>query len=152
MVVGEAQILGQLKAVYRTAVAAGAVGRTLHELVQHALRAGKRVHAETAIDHVGASMIGAALADATAALGELDGRRAMVIGAGAMAGIAAAGLRRAGIGEVTVVNRTAANGLQLAQSLADDGVPAYATGSTCSPNASPPPSWRWSAPVRTAPY
>src|SRR5207245_1578399 len=50
MVVGEAQILGQLRAAYATADAAGTVGRAVHELAQQALRVGKRVHASTGID------------------------------------------------------------------------------------------------------
>src|ERR671916_1151320 len=56
MVLGEPQILGQLRAGYHEAVAVASVGRTLHELVQQVLRAGKRVHAETGIDSAGASV------------------------------------------------------------------------------------------------
>jgi glutamyl-tRNA reductase len=128
MVVGEAQILGQLRTAYATADEAGTVGRTLHELVQYALRVGKRVHAETDIDHVGASVVGEALSDAERLLAGLTGRRAVLVGAGAMGGLAAAALRRAGIGEVVVLNRTTANGQRLAASLADAGVSARAAG------------------------
>ena len=53
MVVGEAQILGQLRAAYAAADEAGTVGRVLHELAQQALRVGKRVHASTGIDAAG---------------------------------------------------------------------------------------------------
>jgi hypothetical protein len=56
MVVGEAQILGQVRAAYQIADAEGSVGRELHTLVQSALRAGKRVHHETGIDRSGASL------------------------------------------------------------------------------------------------
>ncbi|MDT7710522.1 MAG: glutamyl-tRNA reductase, partial [Pseudonocardiales bacterium] len=64
MVVGEAQILGQLRAAYATADETGTVGRSLHELAQQALRVGKRVHASTGIDGAGASVVSEALADA----------------------------------------------------------------------------------------
>ncbi|MGO1050468.1 glutamyl-tRNA reductase [Crossiella sp. CA198] len=128
MVVGEAQILGQLRSAYTTATEAGTVGRTLHELIQHGLRVGKRVHTETGIDHAGPSVVTEALADAERVLGGLTGRRALVIGAGSMGGLAAAQLRRAGIGRIAVANRTAANGERLANALAADGTPAVAIG------------------------
>ena len=68
----------------------------LHELAQQALRVGKRVHADTGIDAAGASVVSEALADATEALGgTLEGRRAVLVGAGSMGGLAAAHLRRA---------------------------------------------------------
>ncbi|MBB5806341.1 glutamyl-tRNA reductase [Saccharothrix ecbatanensis] len=128
MVVGEAQILGQLRNSYNAADEAGVVGRTLHELVQRALRVGKRVHTDTDIDHAGASVVSEALADAADALGGLDGRKALIVGAGSMGGLAAAHLRRAGIGEVVIANRTAANGERLATALRADGVDATSTG------------------------
>ena len=61
MVVGETQILGQLRAAYALARDEGTVGRPLHALVQQALRVGKRVHAETGIDQAGASLVSVAL-------------------------------------------------------------------------------------------
>ncbi|MCP2261722.1 glutamyl-tRNA reductase [Streptoalloteichus tenebrarius] len=126
MVVGEAQILGQLRAAYAEAEAAGTTGRVVHEVVQQALRVGKRVHAETGIDHAGASVVTEALADAERVLDGLAGRRALIVGAGSMAGLAAAHLRRAGIGEVVVANRTTANGERLAALSAAEGTPARA--------------------------
>ncbi|MCP2165989.1 glutamyl-tRNA reductase [Goodfellowiella coeruleoviolacea] len=129
MVVGEAQILGQLRTAYGAADNAGTVGRTLHELVQQALRVGKRVHAETDIDQFGASVVTEALDDAREVLpGGLAGRRALVVGAGSMGGLAAAHLRRAGIGEVVVANRTPDNGARLAASLRAEGVSASSVG------------------------
>ena len=68
MVIGEAQILGQLRAAYAAADATGTVGRTLHVLLQQALRVGKRVHARTGIDSAGASVVSEALATAAEAL------------------------------------------------------------------------------------
>lgn len=114
MVVGEQQVLSQIRAAYAAADAQQAAGRTLHELAQHALRVGKRVHSETGIDRAGASVVSVALDRARAVLGTLDGRAAVVIGAGAMGGLAVAHLARAGVGHITVVNRT----LERAQRLA----------------------------------
>ena len=126
MVVGEAQILGQLRDAYSAAAGAGTVGRVLHELAQQALRVGKRVHADTGIDTAGASVVSEALADATLVLGGLAGRRAVIVGAGAMGGLAAAHLRRAGVAEVVVLNRTLARALRLAEITVEHGTPARA--------------------------
>ena len=128
MVVGESQILGQVRAAYSTAREAGTVGRTLHELIQRALRVGKRVHTETELDKAGGSVVSEALADADRRLGGLAGRRAVIVGAGSMGGLAAAALRRAGIGEIVVANRTTAAGARLAELQREQGVPAVAVG------------------------
>ncbi len=128
MVVGETQILGQLRGAYSTASRLGTAGRVLHELAQQALRVGKRVHAETGIDAAGASVVSEALADAASALGGLAGRRALLVGAGSMGALAAAQLRRGGIAEITVANRTLANGARLAAAVTADGIPARAVG------------------------
>ncbi|MGH3938131.1 MAG: glutamyl-tRNA reductase [Pseudonocardiaceae bacterium] len=129
MVVGESQILGQLRASYGAAEQAGAVGSTLHELVQQALRVGKRAHAETGIDAEGVSVVSEALADAAAALVAVDGRglagrRALVIGAGSMGGLAAAQLRRAEVAEIVLANRSSAGALRLAARCVAEGTPA----------------------------
>lgn len=126
MVVGEAQVLGQLRSAYGAADAAGTVGRVLHEVAQHALRVGKQVHARTGIDAAGASVVSEALADAAAALGGLAGRRAVLVGAGAMGSLAAAHLRRAGAAEIVVLNRTIARAERLAEITAERGVAARA--------------------------
>jgi glutamyl-tRNA reductase len=128
MVVGEAQILGQVRLAYNTAKEAGTVGRSLHELVQKALRVGKRAHSETELDQAGRSVVSEALADAEKALAGLAGKNALVVGAGSMGGLAVAALRRAGIGRVVVANRTRANGTRLAASLAEHDIPAEAVG------------------------
>jgi glutamyl-tRNA reductase len=128
MVVGEAQILGQVRTAYNTAREAGTVGRTLHELIQRALRVGKRVHAETGLDAAGGSVVSEALADADATLGGLAGRSALIVGAGSMGGLAAAALRRAGIGEIVVANRTEQTGARLAALQVEHGTPARAVG------------------------
>ncbi|WP_436492579.1 glutamyl-tRNA reductase [Actinokineospora sp. HUAS TT18] len=128
MVVGEPQILGQVRASYNVARELGTVGRTLHELVQQALRIGKRVHTDTGLDQAGGSVVTEALADAELVLDGLAGRSALIVGAGSMGGLAAAALRRAGIGDVVIANRTEANGARLAASLTEQGVPASSVG------------------------
>ncbi|GEM34870.1 glutamyl-tRNA reductase [Nocardia neocaledoniensis NBRC 108232] len=117
MVVGEQQVLSQIRGAYASADGQQAVGRTLHELAQHSLRVGKRVHSETGIDRAGASVVSVALDRARGVVGDLAGRTAVVLGAGAMGGLAVAHLSRAGIGKITVVNRT----LDRAQRLAETG-------------------------------
>lgn len=126
MVVGETQILGQVRSAYAAAREVGTVGRTLHELVQTTLRVGKRVHTETGLGALGASVVSKALEAAAADTGDLAGRRALVIGAGSMGALAAAQLRKADIGSVTVVNRTYANAVRLVESLTQHGVDARA--------------------------
>jgi glutamyl-tRNA reductase len=93
MVVGESQILGQLRRAY--AASGQGAGRVLHELFQSALRVGKRVHAETGIDAAGQSLVSVGLDHATAVLGSLAGRNVLVVGAGSMGALAGATLRRA---------------------------------------------------------
>src|SRR5437763_3457870 len=122
MVVGETQILGQVRTSYATAREAGTVGRTLHELIQTTLRVGKRVHTETGLDQLGASVV----AEALAAAGDLTGRHALVVGAGSLGALSASQLRKAGIGEITVANRTDARARRLAASVTEQGVPARA--------------------------
>jgi glutamyl-tRNA reductase len=128
MVVGEAQILGQLRAAYATAGDLGTAGRVLHELVQRALRVGKRAHAETGIDAAGASVVSEALADGALALGGLRGRRALIVGAGSLAALTAAELRRSGVAEIVVANRTLETADRLAGTVAAAGTPARAVG------------------------
>jgi glutamyl-tRNA reductase len=125
MVIGEAQILGQLRAAYAAADAAGTVGRTLHVLLQQALRVGKRVHAQTGIDSAGASVVSEALATAAEALARKPtGVRAAVLGAGAMGALAAAQLRRSGVTEVVVLNRSRERARRLAHNVRRTGTPA----------------------------
>jgi glutamyl-tRNA reductase len=128
MVVGESQILGQVRAAYGAAREAGTVGRTLHELIQRALRVGKRVHTETDLSRAGGSVVSEALADADVRLDGLEGKRALLVGAGSMGSLSAAALRRAGIGEVVVANRTERTAARLADLLAGQGVAASAVG------------------------
>ncbi|MCO8272558.1 glutamyl-tRNA reductase [Actinoplanes sp. TRM 88003] len=123
MVVGESQILGQLRDAYHAASEADTAGRLLHELMQQALRVGKRAHAETGIDRAGQSVVTAALDVAEAALGDLDGKRALVIGAGAMGALSVATLTRAGVGPLRITNRSAARADRLAEAYGAVAVP-----------------------------
>ena len=126
-VIGEQQVLGQVRRAYAAAEANHTVGRTLHELAQRALSVGKRVHSETGIDAAGASVVSVALDMANAKLpGGLAARTATVVGAGSMGALAAAHLVRAGIGHVHVVNRSLPRAERLAQNLRDEGVEADA--------------------------
>ncbi|MEV0249198.1 glutamyl-tRNA reductase [Nocardia sp. NPDC050712] len=122
MVIGEQQVLSQIRSAYASADAQQAVGRTLHELSQHALRVGKRVHSETGIDRAGASVVSVALERAQQVLGSIAGRTAVVVGAGAMGSLAVAHLSRAGIGRIIVVNRTIDRAKRLAETAGTYGV------------------------------
>ncbi|HEY5856420.1 MAG TPA: glutamyl-tRNA reductase [Aldersonia sp.] len=133
MVVGEQQVLGQIRAAYAASDSQQAAGRVLHELAQQALRVGKRVHSETGIDSAGASVVSVALGRADAILaGEtgtgLAGRTAVVVGAGAMGGLSVAHLTRAGVGRIVVVNRTLEKAQRLADTAAATGIVAHANG------------------------
>ena len=116
MVVGETQVLGQLRAAYALAKREGTVGRELHAAAQHALRVGKRVHAETGIDRAGASLVSVALERAEELIGSLTGRPALVVGAGSMGALAATTLARRGAA-VTVISRTHPSAHRLAESI-----------------------------------
>ncbi|EEP71879.1 LOW QUALITY PROTEIN: glutamyl-tRNA reductase, partial [Micromonospora sp. ATCC 39149] len=124
MVVGEAQILGQLRDAYHWASGADSAGRLLHELMQQALRVGKRAHAETGIDRAGQSVVSAALDLAAGYLdGALAGRPALVVGAGAMGALGVATLSRLGAGPLTVTNRGADRAVRLAESYGASAAP-----------------------------
>lgn len=115
MAVGESQILGQLREALGDAQRRRHVGPVLNPLLQQALRVGKRAHAETGIDEVSRSLTGLALDRATEVLGDLSAARVVVVGAGAMSGLAVARLLRAGCRDVTVVNRTPERAEHLAE-------------------------------------
>lgn len=125
-VVGEQQVLGQVRRSYASAEVNRTVGRVLHELAQRALSVGKRVHSETAIDAAGASVVSVALGMADQKLGGLAGKTAVVVGAGAMGALSAAHLGRAGVGHVHIVNRSLPRAQRLAHKIAEAGTPAEA--------------------------
>ncbi|VEG11378.1 glutamyl-tRNA reductase [Mycobacteroides chelonae] len=125
-VVGEQQVLGQVRRAYATAEANRTVGRTLHDLAQRALSVGKRVHSETGIDAAGASVVSVALDIATRKLDTLDGRKAVVVGAGSMGSLAAKHLIRAGVRRIHVVNRSLPRATRLAENIREQGIEADA--------------------------
>src|ERR1700712_5601274 len=125
-VIGEAQVLGQVRRAYAAAEANRTVGRTLHELSQRALSVGKRVHSEPGIDSAGASVVSVALGMAETRLDGLAGRSAAVVGAGAMGALSGAHLGRAGISSVHVVNRSLPRAQRLVENLREQGVTADA--------------------------
>ncbi len=116
-VLGEHEIQGQVKSAWESAQAARAVGPTLNLLFRHALEAGKRVRNETAIGQGTASVSYSAVALADAHLGGLDGKRAIVLGAGEMAASMAASLADAAVADLVVANRTFDKARAIAKSL-----------------------------------
>ncbi|MFF6997925.1 glutamyl-tRNA reductase [Streptomyces sp. NPDC008313] len=122
MVVGEGQILGQIKDSLAIAQELHTAGRLLNDLFQQALRVGKRAHSETGIDRAGQSLVTFGLeqlAEGAAVETWAAGKRALVIGAGSMSSLAAATLARAGVAEIVVANRTRARAERLAQILTE---------------------------------
>jgi glutamyl-tRNA reductase len=107
MVVGEPQVLGQLRGALATGQSEGTAGRVLNDLAQTALRVGKRAHSETGLDQAGQSLVTAALELAVPLLEGARPRKAVVVGAGSMSSLAATTLSRQYPGlDLTVVNRT----------------------------------------------
>jgi glutamyl-tRNA reductase len=125
MVVGESQILGQLRQALRIAREQGTVSRALSEVGSLALRTGKRAHTETAIGGTGASLVSVGLEAAARQLGSQDGngaaagqavsdgphpmlsgRNVLVVGAGSMSSLAVTSVARAGAARIVVANRT----------------------------------------------
>jgi glutamyl-tRNA reductase len=120
LVVGEAQILGQLKAAYGVAAQGGAVGPLLGRCLERAFGVAKRVRSETAIARGAANVSSVAVELAGRVFGDLAGKTVLVIGAGKMSTLAARHLRRAGVGEIVVTNRSPERAEQLADEI--DGV------------------------------
>ncbi len=127
VVMGEQQVLGQVRRAYAAAESNHTVGRTLHELAQRALSVGKRVHNETGIDSAGASVVSVSLEMAEKRIPEgLAGKSAVVVGAGSMGALAAKHLVRAGVDRIDVVNRSLPRARRLAENISALGVPATA--------------------------
>lgn len=114
MVVGEAQILGQVRASLVRGQEGGTAGRTLNAAVQRALRVGKRTHTETGIDRSGVSLVSVAFDAAQRVVGDLADRRVLVVGAGSMGALALATLAARGVTDVVVANRSSDSAARLA--------------------------------------
>jgi glutamyl-tRNA reductase len=117
MVVGEAQILGQVRAALTRGQECGTAGRSLNAAVQQALRVGKRVHAETGIDRSGVSIVSVALDAAAEVVGGLAAQQVLVVGAGSMGALATTTLAARGATGTVVANRTAAAAERLAMTV-----------------------------------
>ncbi|MCD0485271.1 glutamyl-tRNA reductase [Streptacidiphilus sp. ASG 303] len=117
MVVGEGQILGQIRDALSLAQEEHTAARGLNELFQQALRVGKRAHSETGIDRAGQSLVTFGLEQVAAVSGPVAGKRALVVGAGSMSSLAAATLDRAGVADLVIANRTADRAERLAAGL-----------------------------------
>jgi glutamyl-tRNA reductase len=117
MVVGESQILGQVKQAYAWAQDAGTLGPILQRAVPRAFALAKRVRTETDVAKSSASIASAAVDLAAQIFGDLDGRHVLVVGAGKMGDLSARHLKAAGCGELSVVNRTQARAVELAEKL-----------------------------------
>ena len=115
MILGEPQILGQVKSCYGTAVNARSVGPFLNALLQSAFRTAKRVRSETSIGEYPVSSSSAAVELARKVFGDLTGRRILVVGAGKMGETAVRHLRESGVGGISVVNRSVEAARRLAE-------------------------------------
>jgi glutamyl-tRNA reductase len=128
MVVGEDQILGQVRSALKLAGEQGTLGRSLRDLGRLALRTGKRARAETGIDRLGLNLVSVGIDLAVPGPGDvskneggrLSGLHVLVVGAGAMSGLAVATAARAGAGRLTVANRTRAKAERLAAGVSGD--------------------------------
>jgi glutamyl-tRNA reductase len=115
MVVGEPQILGQLKTAYGAAKECGAVTGWLDSLVSRAFSVAKRVRSETGIGQMAVSISYAAVELARKIFGSLKGKNVMIVGAGKMSELAARHLRRSGATGIFVTNRTHERALEMAK-------------------------------------
>jgi glutamyl-tRNA reductase len=120
VVVGEDQIIGQVRSALKLADDQGTLGRSLRDLGRLALRAGKRARAETGIDRLGLSLVSVGIERAVGS--DLSRTKVLVVGAGAMSGLAVATAARAGAAKITVANRTREKAERLAAGIAG-GVP-----------------------------
>ena len=121
MVMGEPQILGQVKEAYRLCVKHKASGVILNKLLHHAFRVAKRARTETAIANNAVSVSYAAVELAKKIFGTLGEKRALLVGAGEMAELAARHLVENGVGRMIFTNRTYENAVRLAQDF--QGIP-----------------------------
>ena len=123
MVVGEPQILGQLKNAYAQAAAAGTAGLVLHRAFHKAFAVAKRVRKATLIGHGSVSVSSAAVGLAGKIFDTLSDKTAMLIGAGKMAELTARNLKRLGIESLLITSRTFDNAVGLARELGGTAVP-----------------------------
>jgi glutamyl-tRNA reductase len=123
MIVGESEILGQVRDAWQTAVREETAPQLLSRMFKHAVESGKRVRTETGISRHPVSIPSAAVAVAAEHLGDLDGARVLVIGAGQMGSGLASTLRSRGVAEVYVANRTLERAERLASGIGARAIP-----------------------------
>jgi glutamyl-tRNA reductase len=123
MVIGEAQILGQIKQALVAAREAGGLDARLEIIARGAIRAAKRTRHETGLGRRPVSVSHAAVAAAANVLGDLAGRRVLLVGAGEMSEVALRLLRKQRIGEVFLASRTFERADEVAQPLGGQAVP-----------------------------
>jgi glutamyl-tRNA reductase len=122
MVIGEPQVLGQVRRAYSVAVEAGTAGRVLNRLVHQAFRVAKRVRTETGIASSAVSISYTAVELGRKVFGNLKDRTVLIIGAGEMAELSAKHLVSAGVSRVLVTNRTESAAQQLASQFGGEAV------------------------------
>lgn len=127
-VLGEHEILGQVRSAWSVAQQEGTARSTLNQLFRHALETGKRARTETSIARSTASVSYAAVEMATERFGSLAGAKVLVVGAGEMGEGIVAALSRTGLGEVVVVNRTYERAVELAERVGGRARPFSALG------------------------
>lgn len=115
MIVGESQILGQVKSAYRTAIQADSVDKILHHLFQYSFRVAKTIRSETAVAEKGVSVSYVAVKLAEQIFDGLTGRKVLLIGSGEMAELALLHLRAYGCQEILIANRTRERAYALAE-------------------------------------
>ena len=120
MVLGEAQILGQLKDAYRVAQEAGSTGPALNKLFQAAFSAAKRVRSQTRIGENAVSIASAIVSLARRVYSDLSAHTALMVGAGEMNALAARHFMSAGVKRMVIANRTLARAQSLAAELKAD--------------------------------
>jgi glutamyl-tRNA reductase len=123
MVVGEPQVVSQVKQAWQQAQKVGATGRFLDAVLQKALTVSKRVRTETAIGNAPVSIPYAAVELARQTLGTLNDKKVLLLGAGKMSELSARGLLNHGASSVRVINRTLAHATELATKLGGVAIP-----------------------------
>ena len=122
MVLGEPQILGQLKQAYQQAVDAGTLGKNLNQLFQHSFNVAKKVRTHTSIGTNPVSVASTAVSLAKQIFGDLSNRKALFIGAGETVELAAQHLSAAGISRLTIANRNILRAQKLANKFEGFGI------------------------------
>jgi glutamyl-tRNA reductase len=123
MIIGESEILGQVREAWQIAEREGTAGQLLSRTFRHAIEVGKRARTETGIGRHAVSVSSAAVRVAAEQLGSLEGRRVLLLGAGEVGEGMALALSGAGVDEIVVANRSRARGQQLATRFGGRSVP-----------------------------